>query len=252
MTQLNLSLASMVLLLGALATANVHAASPTAAEWQIAEAGAANQYAFVVFYKQNDATTQKVLKNLGQGVAAKQGSAKVVYVNVSNAAEKALVDKHKMARAPLPMTLAIAPNGAITGVFDHRLEAKHVGEAIVTSTTATCMKSLQEGKVVLLCVHPAKDGATPQGVTEFQADADFKAKAAVVSMRLDDESEASFLKDLQIDAAKATGTTVVFMAPPGVMVGKYNANVAKTKLVTDLHAAGKCCDDPNCKHGKAK
>jgi hypothetical protein len=252
MTQSNYSLACLVLLLGGLASAQANAASPTAAEGQLAEAAAANQYAFVVFYKQNDAATQKVVKNLGQGVAAHQGGAKVVYVNVSNVAEKALVDKHKMARAPLPMTLAIAPNGAITGVFDHRLEAKHVGDAIVTSTTATCMKSLQEGKVVLLCVHPATGGATPQGVAEFHADAEFKNRAALVSMRLDDTAEASFLKDLQIDAAKTTGTTVVFMAPPGVMVGKYNANVAKTKLAADLHAAGKCCDDPNCKHGKAK
>ena len=40
------------------------------------------------------------------------------------------------------------------------------------------------------------------------------------------------------------------MAPPGVLVGKFTANVTMNEITTKLHAAGKCCDDPNCKHNK--
>lgn len=250
MNRLNTSVALFAMLTIALAVPSVRAASPSAAEQQLSQAAAEQKYAFILFYKQNDAATQAVAKTLSQGVGGRKDQAVVVYVNVTDAAEKALVEKHKTARAPMPMTLAVAPNGAITGVFAQKLEAKHIEESFVTPTTAECMKSLQDGKVVLLSIHPAATAATPAGVQEFLSDPQFKQRVSLVSMRLDDQSEASFLSELQIDAAKTRGTTVVFMAPPGVMVGKYTAHVTKAKLAADLHAAGKCCEDPNCKHGK--
>lgn len=205
-----------------------------------------------MFYKQNDAATQAVAKTLSQGIANRKGQAVVVFVNVADVAEKSLVDKYKTARAPLPLTLALAPNGAITGAFAQKLTEELVNESFVTATEAECMKSLQAGKAVLLCVRPATETATPVGVQDFQADPQFQGRVSLVSLRLDDKAEASFLNGLKIDAAKTLDTTVVFMAPPGVMVGKYTAQVTKAKLAADLHAAGKCCEDPNCKHGKAK
>jgi hypothetical protein len=57
---------------------------------------------------------------------------------------------------------------------------------------------------------------------------------------------------MQIDPKKERTTSVVFMAPPGTIVGKYTAQVTKAKLAADLHAAGKCCNDPNCKHNHGK
>ena len=44
-------------------------------------------------------------------------------MNVGDPAEKALVEKFGVSRSPLPLTLAVAPNGAITGVFSQRLGA---------------------------------------------------------------------------------------------------------------------------------
>lgn len=224
-------------------------ASPSPAEQHISQAASDQKYSFIVFYKQNDAATQAAIKTLSQGLASRKDQAVTLYVNVADAKEKALVDKYKVARAPMPMTVAVAPNGAMTGIFQ-KLETGHIAQSFVTPTTAECMKSLQSGKVVLLCIHPTHEATTPTGVAEFQADAEFKNRVSLVSMQLNDQAEASFLTDLQIDAAKVQGTTVVFMAPPGAMVGKYTAQVTKAKLAADLHAAGKCCDDPNCKHGK--
>ena len=43
---------------------------------------------------------------------------------------------------------------------------------------------------------------------------------------------------------------IVVLAPPGVLVGKYQGTVSTEQIATDLHAAGKCCNDPNCKHNK--
>ena len=41
---------------------------------------------------------------------------------------------------------------------------------------------------------------------------------------------------------------VIFMAPPGALVGRFAASASKEDLARALHAAGKCCSDPNCKH----
>jgi hypothetical protein len=35
-----------------------------------------------------------------------------------------------------------------------------------------------------------------------------------------------------------------------VLVGKFGPAVTKDEIAAALHAAGKCCNDPNCKHNK--
>jgi hypothetical protein len=57
---------------------------------------------------------------------------------------------------------------------------------------------------------------------------------------------------MEFKAASVRDSAVVIMAPPGVLVGKFANNVTKDDITTKLHAAGKCCNDPNCKHNKAK
>jgi hypothetical protein len=42
----------------------------------------------------------------------------------------------------------------------------------------------------------------------------------------------------------------VVLAPPGVLVGKFPASATSDQIGAALHAAGKCCNDPNCKHNQ--
>ena len=53
-----------------------------------------------------------------------------------------------MSRAPMPLVLAIAPNGAITGGFPTRFEEEQLLGAFATPGTQKVIKSLQEGKLV--------------------------------------------------------------------------------------------------------
>ena len=55
---------------------------------------------------------------------------------------------------------------------------------------------------------------------------------------------------MEIDPAAFSGSTVVVLAPPGVLVGKFPATATAAEIAAKLHAAGKCCDDPNCKHNQ--
>ena len=85
---------------------------------------------------------------------------------------------------------------------------------------------------------------------EFVSDPHFQQRTAVYSLDTTDPAELRFLKDLQIPAEASDVTTVVMMAPPGVLVGKFPGNVSGQQMAAKLHAQGKCCNDPNCKHNR--
>lgn len=238
-------------LAGVLAARAEAASAEPAAKSQAAltAASQANKFCFLLFYKTNDPATQAAAKLVSQGVGKRTEKAAYAFVQVGDPAEQAVVQRFDVARAPMPFLLAIAPNGAISCIFPKDFQEGDLDKAFVTPTMARCMKSIQAGKLVLLCVHPAGKSGTPLSVTSFAADSHYAGRTEILAMRLDDPNEARFLGDMKIDPAKTTDTQVIFMAPPGVMIGKYAATTTTSaKLASDLHAAGKCCDDPNCKH----
>ncbi|MEK6259323.1 MAG: hypothetical protein AABP62_11965 [Planctomycetota bacterium] len=222
--------------------------SATQAEATLKQAAADGKYTFLLFYKTNDAATQAMTATLKEGLASRTEKALSAYVQVGQPAEKALVDKFDVSRAPMPMTIAVAPNGAITGMFAQKLSAEGIENSFVTPTMTGCMKSLQAGKLVFVCVQGSAKAPAPASLKDFQADPHFKDRLVSFSLLAADPAEAKFLKQMQIDAAKATGTTTVLLAPPGVLVGKFDAFTSKDDIAAALAKAGKCCDDPNCKH----
>jgi hypothetical protein len=147
------------------------------------------------------------------------------------------------------LVLADAPNGAVTDAFQNAPTAQQVGGAFVTPAAANCMKALQDGKTVLMLVHSQADAQAPQGAQQFLADPHFSKRTAVVRLVSTDPAETQFLQKLGVSQQEANGC-VVMMAPPGVFVGKFPVSVTGQELAKKLHAAGKCCDDENCKHNR--
>jgi hypothetical protein len=103
---------------------------------------------------------------------------------------------------------------------------------------------------VVVHVKATKDAPLPYGAFEFTADPTFKARTTVIDVVASDAAEQRFLKDMDFNAASVRESSVVVMAPPGVLVGKFAASATMSDIATKLHAAGKCCNDPNCKHNK--
>ena len=222
--------------------------SASQAEATLEQAASEGKYTFLVFYKTNDAATQTMTATLKEGLTNRADSAKAAYVQVGQPAEKALVDRFDVSRAPMPMTIAVAPNGAITGMFAQKLSAEGIENSFVTPTMTKCMKSLQAGKLVFVTVQGSAKAPAPASLKDFQADPHFKDRLVTFSLLAADPEEVKFLKQMQIDAAKTTGTTTVLLAPPGVLVGKFDAFTSKDDIAAALAKAGKCCEDPNCKH----
>ncbi len=238
-------------ILGALAQCEaadpVKIATRSKTETSIAASSQQEKYSFIMFWKKQDEATNAMWKNLQTGLADRSQQATPVAVNVNAPEEAAIVKRFGVSRAPMPLMLAVAPNGAVTASYAKVLDTTKIDNAFVTPTMTRCMLAMQHRKVVLLCVHGDDQTAPPAGVTEFKSIPCYQNTSEIVHMHVSDPAETKFLKELEIPRTSQT-TTTVFMAPPGVLLGKYPANVTKAHLISKLQAAGKGCGDKNCKH----
>ena len=212
------------------------------------KAAEAKKYLFALFRKEEDSQTsamRAVLEEVMEKVADKADS---VEVTVTASSERAIVDKFDLDRAPMPLILAIAPNGAITAGFPMEVEKQKLLDAFASAGTEKCMKQLQENRLVFLCVQNGDTKSNDEamkGVRDFQADARFAQATEIVMLDPTDGAEAGLLKDLQIDPRTETAVTV-FLAPPGMPVAIYEGATSKDELVATLQKAGSACGPGGC------
>jgi hypothetical protein len=208
------------------------------------------QFTYLLFHKQNDPNTQQFAETLRRGVARHPQQVNWTAVNVADPANASVVAKYGVSRAPMPLALCVANNGAITSVFTRRPNDETLDRALVTPAMVDVTKALQDKKIVVVHVKATKQAPLPYGAFEFTADPAFKARTVVIDVVANDPAEQRFLKDMKFNAASVRESSVVVMAPPAVLVGKFAASATMSDIATKLHAAGKCCNDPNCKHNK--
>lgn len=233
---------------GALSTLCL-AAAPSKTQQVLDQSAEQQTYTFLLFYRDDNQATRTMAQSLQTGLSQYANQATVCYVSVTDPAEQAIVKRFGLSRAPLPFALAVAPNGAVTALLSQKASSAQIASAFVTTSMAECMKAMQDRKLVFVCVQHG-NSSVPDAVAEFQADPEFKERMHLISVRSDDQDEAPFLKQISIDPESLKGTTVVFLAPPAVLVGKFSSSATKAEMAAALHAAGKCCDDPNCKHNR--
>jgi hypothetical protein len=212
------------------------------------QAAAAKKYLFAFFWKTEDAQTNAMRTVLTDAIKEVADRADSVEVNVTAASEKAIVEKFGLDRAPMPLILAIAPNGAITGGFPTEVEKQKLVDAFASPCTEQCMKHLQDSRLVFLCVQNGSTKSSEEamkGVREFKADARFAPATEIIMLDPTDAAEASFLKDLQVDP-KTESAVTIFLAPPGVPVAMYEGATNKDTIVAALQKASSSCGPGGC------
>ena len=135
-----------------------------------------NKYFFGFFWKTENEQTTSMKKVFEDAVAKVSKRATGAIVQVTDSAEREIVKKFGLDRAPMPLALAIAPNGAIMGGFPQEFTEEALLNAFGSPSTEKCMKSLQDGKLVLLCVQNASTKSNAealQGVQDFKAEAQY-------------------------------------------------------------------------------
>lgn len=227
------------------------ASVPASQSQQVLEAAASNQkYTFLVFYKDNGSATQAMAQTVKRGIESRGDRAALAFVDVANPVEKGLVDRFGISRAPMPLTIAVAPNGAMTKLIPTTISDEQIEKSFVTPAMSHCMKSMQDGRLVFVCIQSGAKPTIPAGVRAFSSEPEFKGRVVIVPVQVGDPTEAELVRELESDVA-AKGSTTVFLAPPGVLVGKFGPTATKDQLAIALHKAGQCCEDENCKHNQS-
>jgi uncharacterized low-complexity protein len=232
-------------------TSSIAGTSPGLAA--IARAAEQQRYAYVVFWKVDGEPTQRTRAAVDAAMETLRDKADAVSVCVAAPEEKATVDAFKVARAPMPLVLAVAPNGAVTKAWPADFQPAAAAEGIVSAGLAACLKPLQEEKLVLLTVHNANTasaGPALEAAAGFLADGRFAAGAAGVEIDPADPSEAKFLADLKVSPAVDQSVTVL-LAPPGKPVATFTGAVTTAQIIAAVtDAKNGCCPDGKCGPGQ--
>lgn len=225
--------------------------TPSKPELAIKKAAEQGQLIYVLFYKESNTATKAMAETITSAVKGQEGQSTITYVRLTNDAERAVAEKYQVTRAPMPMVIAVHPNGAVTGYFNTKATEQDLAQCLVSPKKAECMKALQQNQLVLVCLQSSAKQVIPKGVKELSADPHFTKRTRVVTLSLTDPDEAAFLKGMEVDPSK-DGAMTVFLAPPGALVGKFPTTATKDQIAAKLAQAGKCCDDENCKHNAAQ
>jgi hypothetical protein len=208
------------------------------------------RFTFIVFSKQQDTKTQQFHQTFQAAAEKRTDRANFAAIDVRDPANQQTVAHYGVSRAPMPLAICVAENGAVTGVFMRQPNDQAIERALVTPAMTEATKALQDKKIVVVHVKQSPEIALPVGAAQFVSDPDFAARTTVIDVVLNDPAEARFVKDMEINPGAVSGSTVVIMAPPAALVGKFAGTATREEIVTKLHAAGKCCNDPNCKHNQ--
>ena len=209
----------------------------------VRHAAKAEEDLFVFFYKGQDAQTRKMREVFDSATQKVEDDAEAIAVNVSDASERGIVDKFRVGRAPMPLVLVVAPNGAIAGGFPSKFEEEQLLNALVSPCMAECLKGLQERKLVFVCVQNKKtkeNEAAMKGVRAFEKDRRFSGATEVLKVDPADRDEKAFLAKLQVDLDTDKALTV-FLAPPGTRIATIQGATDKEALVTKLMSAMSSC-----------
>jgi len=214
----------------------------------VRHAAKAEKHLFVFFYKEEDTQTRKMREVFDTATHKVEEKAGAISINVADASERGMVDKFRVGRAPMPLVLVIAPNGAIAGGFPAKFDEEQLLNAFVSPCMAECLKGLQERKLVFVCVQNKRtkgNEAAMKGARAFEKDRRFSEATEVLKVDPADRDEKAFLTKLQVDLDTDEAITV-FLAPPGTRIATIRGATDKNTLVTKLMSVMSSCGSGGC------
>jgi hypothetical protein len=216
----------------------------------IESAAAADKYTFIFFYSDESEQTQSERAAFRMAMSRITEKAVPLEIDTNDPTEIRIVNEFQVSRAPMPLVLAVAPNGAITGGFPQEFEETQLLGAFASPCEEKSLKALQERRVVLVCVQNGStktNDAAMKGVQDFKADPNFGPSTEIVMLDPADPSEAEFLEALQV-AAQTHEAVTVCVVPPGRAVARFTGATRKETIVAAL-SSSKGCGPGGCGPG---
>lgn len=200
------------------------------------------QYLFIFFNNGQNEQTDTMWAIFHSTLTKLAGRAEGIPINISDPLEQEIVKRFDVSRAPMPLVLVLAPNGAIMGGFPSKFDEAQLMGAFGTPTLEATMKGLQEKKLVILCIqnqNTQQNEAAMYGVNELRADPQFGQAVYPVMVNPADPNESKLFTMLQVDPGLTVAQTVMLL-PPGSAVGKFMGGTTKSMLTSKLQSSGGC------------
>lgn len=222
----------------------------------MSRAAEANQYLFVFFHEKDEDATRTARTTFDESVKKITPALQTVVVDRTDPAESEIVARFGVDRAPMPLVLAIAPNGAVTGgIKASDLTEERLRDAIASAGLQKCLKALQNRHLVLVCLQNAstqENDAAMKGVNDFKADKQFGEMTEIVKVDPGDAKEAKLVAQLKADPQSKTAATAI-LAPPGVFVALIDGSTSMEDLKAALQkSASSCAPGSGCCPAPAK
>lgn len=219
----------------------------------LAKAAEQQRHAYVFFWKAEDEATRRKREAFDAAMTSLGDRADAVSVCVTAPEEKPTVAAFKVSRAPMPLVIAVAPNGAVTKAWPLEFQAATADEGIVSDGAATCLKALQADKMVLVSVQNATTSHATEALeaaTGFLADPRFAQAAEGIVLDPAEPAEARFLASLKVSPTTDEALTVL-LAPPGKTVATFVGGVSTAAIVAKVtDAKSGCCPGGKCGPGQ--
>ena len=226
-------------------TKSVKSAAPkeSPAEVAVRAAGARKRHIFVTFYKKGDASSDKMLAAMRSAKGKLSSRANFVNVDVGNTGNQGLIQRYGVDSAPIPLTLVLAPNGAVTAGYPRDIKSTDFSDVFVSDGLADVLKVLQSGKLAAVCVQSARtkfNKESSSAAEGLKADSPVAGKVGVVKIDPTDGTELKFLQQCKVDV-KAANAQILLILPPGRLIGKYDGDTTTDKLMAELQQALSSC-----------
>lgn len=215
--------------------------SPT--EVAIRTAAARKRYIFVTFYKKGDVASNKMLAVIKSVRGKLSSKTNFASADINNPVHKGLVKRYGINNASIPLTLVIAPNGAITAGFPKEIKSTNFSDVFVSNGLADVLKVLQESKLAAVCIQSAKTKFNKESlaaVEGLKADSRLSGSVGVVKVDPTDHRESEFLQQCKIKTGSAN-SQIMLVIPPGKVIGTFDGNTTKDKLMAGLQSAMSSC-----------
>lgn len=215
-------------------------------------AAAEDKYVFLYFDKKGSRDSKKMARVIEK--AKKRWAARASFVNIDIDApqEREIINRFRIRKVPL--TLVIAPNGAITAGFPGVVDLEVLERGFVSPKMTEVLKAIQKEKTIFLCVLNSQTSYSEEVLKAAnEATRMLGGIAELIEIDPKDKREELLLSQLRVSPDADTSTTFV-IAPTGIIVDKFAGRITKRDLFDSFQkilAMKSGCGSPTVTGGSA-
>jgi len=204
--------------------------------YAIAAAQNNKQYLFLLFYDKKGETLKVMESNINDFMNKSSEKILLYKALTTDDKEQDVVKVYGINRAPLPVLLVLAPNGAVTGGFPQKVSMDSLEKSIVPTVVMNSLKTVQAGKIALVLLQNAKtkfNNESSKAAKEFADDSTVKGYVDIIKADPSDPKNSDFISSVKL-SKDITEAAVVFIIPPGSIAGVYSGKITKDTLAAAL------------------